>query len=84
VFESYRFSIRNLSLLAECHIMVVVLLDRAATWPRILSAVIENPPTAANIHTTSNCSLLASYSERIYRFEVKFPIGNVFPNTLDC
>ena len=84
VFEFNRFSIRNLSFLVECHLMVVVLLDRVTTWPRILSAVIENPPAAAHIPTTGNCSLLASYSERIYRFEAKFPISDVFPNTLDC
>lgn len=83
VFESNRFSIRNLSLLAECHLMVVGLLDRVATCPRILSAVIENPPAAAHIPTNGNCSLLTSYFERIYRFEAKFPISNIFPNTLD-
>jgi len=75
VFETYRFSVWNLSLLAECHLMVAGLLDRVAKWPRILSAVIENPPAAVHIPTTCNCSLLASYSERIYRFEAKFPIS---------
>ena len=57
VFESYRFSIRNLSLLAECHLMVIEgQLDTVMTWPRILSVVIVNWSAAVRVPTSRNCS----------------------------